>query len=116
MVLRYLRFYQRRLDGAPEDKIASEEGFRSPQALYERLALEGFPVCTVCGETPEKPGHCEKPGSRRRRRANTDTGTLVKLPSANAARDLFLDALEGLKVYVDSLDIEEDWLWGTSAS
>jgi hypothetical protein len=110
-VLRYVKFYQGRLEGDPDDRIAREQGFRSPQALYERLALEGFPVCKVCGKTPVKPGHCEKPGGRRRR-AKTDTGTLVKLPPANAARDLFLDALEGLKTYVYSLDIEEDWLWG----
>jgi hypothetical protein len=115
-VKRYLMWYSLRLDDQPEDKILRElkhgglGEFGSLRALYQQLANDKFPVCGVCGMTPEEPDHCEKPGGRRRR-AKTDTGTLVKLPPANAARDLFLDALEGLKTYVYALDIEEDWLW-----
>jgi hypothetical protein len=37
---------------------------------------------------------------------------LVKLPPADTARDLFLDALEELKPYTYSLDMEEAWLLG----
>jgi hypothetical protein len=116
-VQRYLEWYYKRLDGQTEDRILREfeevglGEFGSPTVFYQQLANDGFPVCRVCGETPVQPGHCEKPDGRRRR-AKIDTGTLVKLPPANAARDLFLEALEGLKVYVDSLDIEDDWLRG----
>jgi hypothetical protein len=116
-VKRYVMWYSLRRNGLPEDEILRdlEHGglgeFGSPTALYQRLANDGFPVCKVCGETPVKLDHCEKPGGPRRR-ATTDSEALVKLPPADAARNLFLDALEGLKTYVYSLDIEEDWLWG----
>ena len=115
-VKRYVMWYHLRLSGLQGDEILRdlEHGglgeFGSLRALYQQLANDNFPVCEVCGETPVEPDHCEKPGGRRRR-ANTDTGTLVKLPPANAARDLFSDALDGLKTYVYSLDIEEDWLY-----
>ena len=116
-VKRYLIWYHLRLSRRKENDILRDlehDGlgeFGSPRTLFQQLANDGFPVCKACGETPVEPDHCEKP-SGRRRRAKTDTGTLVKLPPANAARDLFLDALEGLKTYVYSLDIEEDWLYG----
>lgn len=116
-VKRYVMWYCLRLRCLPEDEILRDlahEGlgeFGSPRALYQQLANDKFPVCEVCGQTPEEPDHCEKLG-RPRRRTKADSEALVKLPPANAARDLFLDALEGLKTYVYSLDIEEDWLWG----
>jgi hypothetical protein len=116
-VKRYLMWYHLRLKGLLEDEILRElkhgglGEFGSPRTLYQQLANDKFPVCKVCGQTPEEPDHCEKAGGPRRR-ATTDSETLVKLPPADAARDLFLDALEGLKPYVYSLDIEEDWLWG----
>jgi hypothetical protein len=120
-VKRYVMWYSLRLNGLPGDEILRElehgglGEFGSPRALYQQLANDNFPVCEVCGKAPEEPDHCEIPGGRRRR-AKADTGTLIKLPSAIAARDLFLDALEGLKVYVYSLDIEEDWLWAGSST
>jgi hypothetical protein len=110
-------WYHLRLKGLPEDKILRElkhgglGEFGSLRALYQQLANDKFPVCELCGKTPEEPDHCEKLG-RTRRRAKADSEALVKLPPADAARDLFLDALEGLKPYIYSLDIEEDWLWG----
>jgi hypothetical protein len=116
-IQRYLEWYYKRHSGWPETRILAyfeRRGlgeFGSPAILYQQLANDGFPVCKVCGETPVPPSHCEKPGGRRRR-ARTDTGTLIKLPPASAAQDLFLEALEGLKSYVYSLDVEEDWLWG----
>jgi hypothetical protein len=116
-VKRYVMWYSLRLKGLPEDEILRdlEHGglgeFGSPRALYQQLANDKFPVCKVCGQTPEEPDHCEKLGGTRRR-TKADSEALVKLPPANAARGLFLDALEGLKTYVYSLDIEEDWLWG----
>jgi hypothetical protein len=116
-VKRYLMWYSLRLRGLSEDEILRElehrglGEFGSPRALYQQLANDKFPVCEVCGMTPEKPDHCEKPG-RPRRRANPDSEALVKLPPADAARSLLLDALEGLKTYAYSLDTEEAWLWG----
>jgi hypothetical protein len=116
-VKRYVMWYSLRLRGLPEDEIHRElehrglGEFGSPRALYQQLANDKFPVCEVCGMTPEEPDHCEKLG-RPRRRAKTDAEALVKLPPADAARDLFLDALEGLKPYTYSLDMEEAWLWG----
>jgi hypothetical protein len=115
-VKRYLMWYSLRRNGLPEDEILRElehrglGEFGSPRILYQQLANDKFPVCKVCGMTPEEPDHCEKLG-RTRRRTKADSEALVKLPPATAARDLFLDALEGLKTYVYSLDIEEDWLW-----
>jgi hypothetical protein len=128
-----------RKQGLSEDEIAKRLNFTSrvvtdAGVMHGQLQRWGFPDWLVYpeghearrqhDETPEskgerrvrtfgqaeEPDHCEKPGGRRRR-AKTDTGTLVKLPPANSARHLFLDAFEGLKTYVYSLDIEEDWLW-----
>jgi hypothetical protein len=115
-VKRYVMWYSLRLKGLPEDEILRDlehrglGEFGSPRTLYQQLANDKFPVCKVCGQTPEEPDHCEKLG-RTRRRTKADSEALVKLPPANAARGLFLDALEGLKTYVNWLDIEEDWLW-----
>jgi hypothetical protein len=116
-VKRYVMWYSLRLRCLREDEILRDlahEGlgeFGSLRTLYQQLANDKFPVCKVCGQTPEEPDHCEKLG-RTRRRTKADSEALVKLPPANTARHLFLDALEGLKTYVYSLDIEEDWLWG----
>jgi hypothetical protein len=115
-VKRYLMWYRLRLRALSEDEILRdlEHGglgeFGSLRALYQQLANDKFPVCKVCGQTPEEPDHCEKLG-RTRSRTKADSEALVKLPPADTARDLFLDALEGLKLYTNSLDIEEDWLW-----
>jgi hypothetical protein len=72
-IQRYVLWYSLRLDGQTEDRIlrALEERelgkFGSPTALYQQLANDGFPVCKVCGKTPEEPDHCEKMGRPRRR-------------------------------------------------
>jgi hypothetical protein len=117
-IQRYFVWYSKMLKGTPEDQLLRQlkEGelgeFGSSAALYQQLANDGFPVCIKCGETPVDPDHCVKP-SGRRRRAKADAGSLVRLPPAVAARDLFLDALEGLKDYVDALGFQEDWLRGS---
>ena len=67
----------------------------------------------MCG-TPEEPDPARSWVGPEEGKA--DSEALVKLPPADAARDLFLDALEGLKPYVYSLDMEEAWLWGDSAT
>jgi|SRR5829696_1630899 len=116
-IQRYYVWYSGTLEGEAEDQLLrqlEERGlgeFGSSAALYRQLANDGFPVCTVCGETPVDSDHCEKP-SERRRRPKTEAGSLVRLPPAGTARDLFLDALEGLKVYIDSLGFQVDWLLG----
>jgi hypothetical protein len=116
-VKRYVIWYHKQLSGQPDEEILRdiEHGglgeFGSPRALYQQLANDGFPVCKACGATPVKPDHCEKSGGRQRR-AKFDSEAPVKLPPADAARDLFSNALEGLNTEVDSLDIEEDWLLG----
>jgi hypothetical protein len=116
-IQRYLVWYYGTRDGEPEDQLLrglEERGlgeFGSLAALYRQLANDGFPVCTVCGETPVDPNHSETP-SERRRWAKTHGGSLDRLPPVGAARDLFLDALEGLKVYIDSLGFQVDWLLG----
>lgn len=114
-IQRYLVWYYGKLDGEPEDQFLrglEERGlgeFGSPEALYQQLANDGFPVCTVCGETPVNPNHCKTPSERRRWAKG---GSLDMLPPAGAARDLSLDAFEGLKVYIDSLGFQVDWLLG----
>ena len=57
-VRRYFEYYERRLQGQPEDEIAQALGFRVPANLYEALRSDGFPVCEVCGETPAPNYHC----------------------------------------------------------
>lgn len=117
-IQRYFVWYSKMLEGEPESQLLRQlkEGglgeFGSSATLYQQLANDGFPVCTECGETPVDPDHCERP-SGRRRRAKAHAGPSVRLPPAEAARDLFLEALEGLKDYVDALGFQEDWLRGS---
>jgi hypothetical protein len=109
-VLRYVKFYQGRLEGDRDDKIARVHGFPSPQALYERLALDGFPVCKVCGKTPEEPDHCEKPGGHRRRARRTSERE--ELPPASAATVIFRIALVMLENDIAKLAKRREWLQG----
>ena len=67
-VKRYVMWYSLRRNGLPEDEILRDlehrglGEFGSPRTLYQQLANDKFPVCEVCGETPEEPDHCEKLG------------------------------------------------------
>jgi hypothetical protein len=135
-----VEIYLLRKEGLSEEEIAKKLNFTSrlvtsPGVMHGQLQRWGFPDWLVYpeghearrqrDETPESngesrtktfgqaegPDHCEKPAGGQSQ-AKVDSGALVKLPPANAARDLFLDALECLKTEGDSLDIEEDWLWG----
>ncbi len=78
--------------------------------LYQQLANDGFPVCTVCGETPAGPGHCEKP--KKRRQPDLGSGHRVRLPDAIAAHPLFRRALKELDERILLVDAEEGWLEG----
>jgi hypothetical protein len=129
-----------RKQGLSEEEIAKRLNFTSrvvtdAGVMHGQLQRWGFPDWLVYpeghearrqhDETPESKGerrdrtfgqaeesdHCEEPGGPQRR-AKTDAEALVKLPPADAARGLFSDALEGLKTYVYSLDMEKAWLWG----
>ena len=63
--LRYVKLCVFRQQSAEEDWIAQELGFGTPEVLYQQLSQDGFPVCTVCGETPVQFGHCERPRQQR---------------------------------------------------
>ncbi len=84
--------------------------FRSLANLYQQLANDGFPVCTVCGDTPAGPGHCEKP--KKRRQPDLGSGHRVELPDAIAAHPLFRRALRELDERILLVDAEEGWLEG----
>jgi hypothetical protein len=115
-VKRYLMWYHLRLGDLPEDKILRElkhgglGEFGSLRALYQQLANDKFPVCEVCGKTPEKPDHCEKPGGRRRRARRASEKK--ELPPASAATVIFRVALVMLENDVAKLAKRREWLQG----
>jgi hypothetical protein len=85
-VSRYLQFYTWRLNGMSEDDITRSLRFGLPQALYQTLNQDGFPVCPVCGETPAGPKHCKAPKTRKPKPSD---GKIVELPPAANAIPLF---------------------------
>lgn len=117
-IKRYLQWYFWGLEGRTADWIIrgldrNRLGeFESSQALYTRLANDGFPVCKVCGQTPARPSHCENP--KRKRQPDLGTGRRVRLPDTNASSELFRAALKELALYIPLAESEESWLEGNT--
>jgi hypothetical protein len=105
-VLRYLRFCAYRGEEREENWIAKELGYESPEGLYTQLSLDGFPVCTVCGETPVQADHCKR---RRKARKSTEEASL---PSPQSAELNFRLALAWLEWDIESLPLFEERLQG----
>jgi hypothetical protein len=104
--LRYVKLCVYREQGAEEDRIAEELGFGIPEALYQQLSLDAFPVCTVCGETPAQADHCKR--SRKARKSTEE----VRLPSPQGAETFFRLALAWLEEDIESLSLFEERLQG----
>ncbi len=92
-VIRYVKFYGFRMEQLPEAEVAHKLEAGSPAVLYQMLRQDGFPVCPICGATPEGPGHCDPPTTNRKRRARQGGGA-KELPPAREAKDLFRNAQE----------------------
>src|SRR4051812_43677450 len=105
-VRRYLQFCAYRVEEYEEDWIARKLAFGSPEALYQQLSQDGFPVCPVCGETPAQSDHC-----RRRRKARQSTEE-VQLTSPQLAELDFKLALAWLEWDIESLALFEERLQG----
>ncbi len=99
-VYRYVQFYIYRTQKVSEQEIARRLGAESPTALYQALQRDGFPVCPICGATPEGLGHCGPPVAKRKRRARQG-GEAIELPPAREARGLFREATQALSKIVD---------------
>ncbi len=118
-VLRYVKYYAFRSDGLSEGEVATKLGVGSPEALYQILIQDHFPVCPVCGETPAGSDHCQKRDKRRRARGETDPSVL-ELPPARQAIPLFEKVIGspnaffggGLYKYCDDLQHLEEKLHG----
>ncbi len=108
--LRYVNLCVRRLRGYEDDQIAEELVGDTPQYLYRVLAQDGFPVCTVCGETPAPPDHCKTTSEpkRKARRSTQDN----RLPSPKFAEWSFRLALAWLEEDVKVLSLLEERLQG----
>lgn len=104
--LRYARLCAFRIQEGEDDRIAEELGFGTPEALYKQLSADGFPVCTVCGETPAQADHCKR--SRKARKSTEE----VRLPPPQHARIFFRAALAWLEEDVESLPLFEERLQG----
>jgi len=89
-----------------EDRIAEKLGFGVPEALYQQLSLDGFPVCTMCGETPAQADHCKR--SRKARKSTEE----VRLPSPQSAELNFKLALAWLEWDIENLPLFEERLQG----
>jgi hypothetical protein len=112
--LRFTKFCVRRLrTELTENQIAADLGFRSPTVLYSQLALDGSPVCRVCGRLYPEPDHRKEHKQKRRtRQPGVGGGQRKKLPDASDARYLFRQSLESLNEFIAFVDIEESWLEG----
>ena len=108
--IRYVQLCAHRVRGSEEGWIAKELGYEAPDALYEQLSRDGFPVCTVCGETPARIDHCE-PMREARRKARKSTEE-ARLPSPQTAEGSFRLALAWLEEDVASLHLFEERLQG----
>ena len=102
-VLRYLKYYEFRLKGLPEDRIAKDLEAQSPLQLYQELVRYGFPVCLSCGTTPITTVLCQTCSEKRRLRAQEGEGEAIELPAAANAAPLFKEALQELGKAVDHL-------------
>src|SRR3712207_3722266 len=81
--LRYVTLCVLRRQGAEEDRIAEELGLGTPEVVYKQLSQDGFPICTVCGETPAQVDHCKR--SRKARKSTEE----IRLPSPQDVASLF---------------------------
>lgn len=50
-----------------EEGIAAGEGFSSAGELYARLAVDGYPICQVCGALHVAVDHCAENRQAKRR-------------------------------------------------
>ena len=110
-VLKYLQFYQKRVDGRSESDIAAALEADSPAELYAELKDYGFPVCEVCGATPVKGSHCGAPETEHERQAR-GSGPEKELPPATAAAPLFEEAIEALSYAVENLEHRREYIQG----
>jgi hypothetical protein len=80
---RFIRFCSGRSKGLPEEQTAKTLGFERPKDLYRQLAIDGYPVCRICGELhPGEYHRREHITSNRRARGSGGEG--VEVPIANA--------------------------------
>jgi len=116
-IQRYLVWYDKRLQGQPEDQILREfealgfGEFGSPEILHQQLAADGFPVCRVCGATPARTDHCSKSEEKRKRRARR-AGEKLELPPPKAAASIFRAVLVALEDDIGKLADRREWLQG----
>lgn len=111
---RYFWYYSYKKQEMSASEIVQKLDFGSPQALYHRLAHDGFPVCSKCGSTPEKSDHCEVRRKRKesKERKARSSGEAVELPAASNAERLFRKDIEQLTQYVDDLHNLRETLQG----
>ncbi|MDP9475740.1 MAG: hypothetical protein M3R38_08635 [Actinomycetota bacterium] len=114
--LRFTTFCVRRLrTEQTEERIAAGLGFRSPNALYLQLELDGSPVCGTCGliypDLDHRDEH-EAKNKRRKRRPGVGGGHRIELPDASDAASLFRQTLEALDEFIAFVYVEESWLEG----
>ncbi len=103
--VRYFVYATKRRAGTPIHNIVEhirerDPDIDSPQALYQSLHRDGYPVCPDCGEQPVQPGHCREEAPKRRPRK---WGIPHDLPPASAATSLFQERLEALARAVENL-------------
>ena len=110
IALRYVTLCVRRQKGDEEKEIAQDLVGDTPRYLYRVLARDGYPVCTVCGETPAPPDHC-KTTSEPKRKARRSTQE-NRLPPPKSAEWSFRLALAWLEEDVKLLPLLEERLQG----
>lgn len=93
-----LAYYRRR--SLPASEIARELGFYgSPRAMYGKMADEGNPICSWCGELYPGDDHdCKeqpKPREKQQRKARAGKGEWTELPPAEDAAELFKGVRSG---------------------
>lgn len=99
--LRFLKLCLARQRDCSDEEVASTEGL-SLVALYQQLAIDGFPVCPECGDLHPDQEH-RKRHTRQKRKAKAGGGKTLELNVAKAI-PLFEKALEELREGLGGLD------------
>jgi hypothetical protein len=97
---RYLKLVMGRLNGVPDQDIATELECGSAVHMYQRFSNDNYPVCAECGAAPINKEHACK--SKRQWGPGTDER--AELPAPSRASELFADLLRGLLASVADLE------------
>ena len=108
--LNYFKLCGARSKDRADNVTAEELGFGSPEALYRKLATDGFPVCPECGSLHPDEQHVRKHEKKQRPRRPRGAGKDARaLTPAERADDLIAAAIERQERARSQLPFLNEW-------